>query len=157
MKKKILFIGFGIFLLAFLLYYVSWSFSPGSYGKAEAYELPISEKTLIEIITTVKTENNLKTNSLNDHKNGHWYSIYFEYKDKKQLIHALTRPKNETNTTLYFSGYKSKEDLGNWIDANEYFWWWKNSKVKKEFESRILDKIKDKIKKQKPNTVANNN
>ena len=153
MKKKILFIGIGIFVFGFLFYYIGWSFSPGSYGKAETYELNVPEKTLIEIITEVKTENDLKTNSFTDHKNGHWYSIYFEYKDKKQIIHTLTRPKNKTKTTFYFSGYKSKRNVGNWIDANEYFWWWKNSKAKNEFESRILEKIKEKIKKRKPNTV----
>ena len=54
--------------------------------------------------------------------------------------------KNKTTTTFYFANYKNKTDLGNWIDANEYFWWWKNSKAKIEFEERIL-------KKRKPNTV----
>ncbi|MCT8339723.1 hypothetical protein MG296_06635 [Flavobacteriaceae bacterium TK19130] len=152
MKRKYSLIIIGFLAFAFLFYYIGWSFSPGSYGKAETYELNTDEKTLIEIINAVKSENNLKTNSFADHKNGHWYSIYFEYKDKNLIIHALTRPKNKT-TTLLFSSYKNKTDLGNWTDANEYFWWWKNSKAKKEFETRILNKIEGKIKKRKPNNV----
>ena len=155
MKKKYSFIVIGILVFGILFYYIGWSFSPGSYGKAETYELNTSEKTLIEIINEVKSENNLNTNSFADHKKGHWYSIYFEYNDKNQIIHALTRPKNKTTTTFYFSGYKNKTDIGNWIDANEYFWWWKNSKAKKEFETRILNKIEEKIKKRKPNTAYN--
>ena len=122
MKRKYSLIIIGIFAFGILFYYIGWSFSPGNYGKAETYELNISEKTLIEIINEVKSENNLNTNSFSDHKGKHWYSIYFEYKDKKQIIHTLTRPKNKTKTTFYFANYKNKSDLGNWIDANEYFW-----------------------------------
>ena len=155
MKKKYSSIVIGILAFGFLLYYIGWSFSPGSYGKAETYELNTSEKTLIEIINEVKSENDLKTNSFADQKDGHWYSIYFEYKDKNQVIHTLTRPKNKTTTTFYFANYKNKTDIGNWIDANEYFWWWKNSKAKKEFETRVLKKIEEKIQKRKPNTVYN--
>ena len=153
MKRKYSLIIIGFLAFGFLFYYIGWSFSSGSYGKAETYELNTDEKTLIEIINVVKSENNLKTNSFADQKNAHWYSIYFEYKDKNLIIHTLTRPKNKTTTTLYFSSYKNKTDLGNWIDANEYFWWWKNSKAKKEFETRILNKIEEQIKKRKPNTV----
>ncbi len=151
MKRKILFIVIGFLAIGFLFYYLGWSLAPGSYARAETYELNITEKTLIEIINEVKSENNLKTNSFFDHKNGHWNSIYFEYKDKNQIIHTLTRPKNKTKTTFYFSGYKNKTDVGNWIDANEYFWWWKNLNAKNEFERRILNKIEGKIKQRKPN------
>jgi hypothetical protein len=153
LKRRSLLIIIGILGFGILFYYIGWSFSPGSYGKAETYELDISEKALLVIINEVKLENNLNTNSFADHKSKHWYSIYFEYKDKNQIIHALTRPKNKTTTTFYFANYKDKTDLGNWIDANEYFWWWKNSKTKKEFETRILKKIEKKIEKRKPNNV----
>ena len=152
MIRKYSLIVISILVVGLLFYYIGWSFSPGSYGKAETYELNISEETLIEIINEVKSENNLDTNSFADHKNGHWFSIYFEYKDKNQIIHALIRPKNKKSTTFYFSAYKNKTDSGNWIDANEYFWWWKNSQAKKEFESRILNKIEQKTKTQVLNT-----
>ena len=144
MKKKILLVIGGIILIGIFLYYLAWSFSPGSYSRAETYELNISENNLIEIINEVKTENNLKTNSFSDHKNKYWYSIYFEYKDKNQIIHTLTRPKNKTKTTLYFASYKNKKDLGNWISANKYFWWWKNSQAKTEFEKKYWKKLKKK-------------
>ncbi len=153
MKKKYSFIIIGILTFGFLFYYIAWCFSPGSYGRAETYELNTSELTLIEIINEVKSENNLNTNSFADHKHGHWYSIYFEYHDKNQIINTLTRPKNKTTTTFYFSGYKNTTDTGNWIDTNEYFWWWKNSKAKKDFETRILKKIEEKIKQRKTNTT----
>ncbi len=153
MKKKYSFTIIGILTFGFLFYYIGWCFSPGSYGRAETYELNISELTLIEIINEVKSENNLNTNSFADHKHGHWHSIYFECHDKNQIIHTLTKPKNKTTTTFYFSGYKNTTDTGNWVDANEYFWWWKNSKAKKDFETRILKKIEEKIKQRKANTT----
>jgi len=150
MKRKILFIGIGIFAVGFIFYFLTWSFAPRSYARAETYDRNISEKNLIEILNEVKAENNLNTNSFSDHKKGHWNSIYFEYKDKNQIIHILTRPVTKTKTTFYFSGCKNKLDVGNWTDANEYFWWWKNSKAKQEFEKRILEKIKEKIKNESP-------
>ena len=157
MKRKILFIITGILILGILFYYLGWSLAPGSYARVERYELNISEKTLIEIINELKTENNeLDAKSyFGDSKNNYWYSFYFQYQDKNQIIHTWTRPKSKTITTFAFVGYKSKNNLGNWISANKYFWWWKNSKAKKEFETRILKKIKSKIKKRKSNFVDN--
>ena len=155
MKRKTLLIITGIILIGFFFYYLAWSFSPGSYSRAETYEFDIPEKTLVEIINEVKTENKeLDAKSyFGDSKDKHWHSFYFQYQDKKQIIHTWTRPKSKTVTTFAFVGYKSKRDLGNWISANKYFWWWKNSDAKNEFETRILKKIEDKIKKRKPNTI----
>ncbi|MCL5128805.1 hypothetical protein [Algibacter sp. L4_22] len=149
MKKKPLLIISGIILIGFFFYYLGWSLSPGSYSRAETYEFNISEETLIEIINEVKTENkelDAKT-YFEDYKNKHWHFFYFQYLDKNQIIHTWSRPKNKTTTTFAFVAYKSRNDVGNWISANKYFWWWKNSEAKNEFETRILKKIEDKIKK----------
>tara|TARA_R110002033_G_C3820115_1_gene233003 strand:+ start:279 stop:758 length:480 start_codon:yes stop_codon:yes gene_type:complete len=151
LKKKYLLIG--IIVFGFIIYYLGWSFSPGSYARAETYKFNVSEKTLIEIINEVKLENhsiNLNTYGYQDGRESHWHSFYFYYKDKNQIIHTWTRPKSKTETTFAFVGYKNGNDLGNWINANENFWWWKNSKAKTEFETRILNKIKEKINKRKP-------
>jgi len=155
LKQKTLFNISGIILIGFFLYYLAWSFSPGSYSRAETYEFDIPEKTLIEIIYEVKTENKeLDGKSyFGDSKSKHWHSFYFQYPDKKQIIHTWTRPKNKTITTFAFVGYKSKEDVENWILANTHFWWWKNADAKNEFETRILKKIEDKIKKRKTNNM----
>ncbi|HTO14789.1 MAG TPA: hypothetical protein VLZ83_03420 [Edaphocola sp.] len=160
MKKKFLLIGIGIISIGFFFYFLAWSFSPGSYSRAETYEFSIPEKNLIEIINEVKSENkelDLKSYGYEDGKNGHWHSFYFYYKDKNQIIHTWTRPKNKTETTFAFVGYKSGKGLGNWINANGYFWWWKNSKAKTEFKTRILSKIKEKIKKTKAQHEAISN
>ena len=151
MKKKILVIGIGIITIGFFFYYLVWSLAPGSYARAETYKFNIPEETLIEIINEVKAENkelDAKAH-FGDSKDKHWHYFYFQYQDKKQIIHTWTRPKNKTITTFAFVGYKSKKDLGNWVSANKYFWWWKNSRAKTEFEERILKKIKEKIKKRK--------
>ena len=96
MKIKYLLIIIGILAFGILIYYVGWSFSPGSYGKAENYELNTSEKTLIEIINQVKSENNLNTNkhlSLNGFKswvshqtNDFIYSVYNSKSNRKVLV-----------------------------------------------------------------------
>ena len=44
-----------IFLILFL--YLGWSLAPGSYARAEIYELDIPEKTLIKLIEDFKNDN----------------------------------------------------------------------------------------------------
>lgn len=149
--KKYLFLTIFVLAAVFVLYLISWSLSPGSYGRAEVYEFDIPEEQLIQIINEVKSENHYSESGEHgflDHKKGHWYSIYF-YENKK-VTHTWTRPKNNNSTSFAFVGYQN-DKLGNWIDANEYFWWWKNSNAKNEFETTILKKIKEKVKEQKPN------
>jgi hypothetical protein len=129
------------------MYYLAWLFAPGSYARSETYEFQISEEIFIKIIDEVKQEHQeLKVPSYGyeDGRKNNLYSFY--YQDKNQIIHTWARPKSETTTTFAFSAYKSGDDLGNWTNANKYFWWWKNSKAKKEFEVRILHKIEEKIK-----------
>lgn len=158
MKKKILLIGIGIITIVFLVYYIGWSLAPGSYARAETYEFDIPEKNLIEIIKEIKEENkelDAELRGYYEHKNKHWYFIYFYYQDKKQIISTYTRPKSKSVTTFAFVGYKKENDVGNWIAANTYFWWWKNAQVKTEFKTRILEKIENKIKKRRPNTLFN--
>jgi len=158
LKKKILFIGIGIITIGFLFYYLGWSLSPGSYAKAETYEFDIPEKTLIEIIKEIKEENkdlDAELRGYYEHKNKYWYFIYFYYPEKKQIVSTYTSPKSKSVTTFAFVGYKRENDVGNWIAANKYFWWWKNSQAKTEFKTRILKKIENKIEKRKPNTVHN--
>lgn len=110
------------------------------------------KKTLIKIINKVKMENNqlnLNSAGFENSKHKFWTTIYFEYKDKNQIIQTWTRPKSKEKTTFAFVSYKSDKNFGNWINANEYFWWWKNSKAKNEFEKKILSKIKQKIENEK--------
>ena len=149
MKKKLFIITLSIGLIGLFFYYLAWSLSPGSYAKAERYVLPVPEDTLIAIIKEVKTEHSEiapQPVRYPDGKHTHWHSIYFQYEDSKQHIHTWTRSKNKTHTTFAFAGYNNENSVGNWIAANEYFWWWKNAKAKRMFETRILQKIKNKIK-----------
>lgn len=39
------------------IYYFGWSFAPGSYARAEIYEINLPEQELIDIIKEVKVEN----------------------------------------------------------------------------------------------------
>ena len=143
------------FLLLF--YYGAWLFSPGSYAKAEVYRIDVSEEVLIDIIKDFKEENpsfdlkmkdktqNEESFYLNDDKKGFWHSFYFYYPEKNQIIHTWTRKYTNSSTNFAFVGVNNGLVLGNWIDANKYFWWWKNMEVKNEFEEKILKRIKKKV------------
>lgn len=157
-KKRNLVIGIlAVFVILILGYFVIWSSAPGSYARAEIYELDISENELIGLIHEFKKENpTLNLNSkvivsngdevyLNDHKKGFWHSFYFYYPDKNQIIHTWTRPNTQNKTDFAFVAVNDGLTLGNWKSANESFFWWNNIPLKKEFENRILKGIKDKV------------
>lgn len=131
-------------------------FSPGSYAKAEKYEINLPEKELIKIINEVKSENNelklpvemrdvLKEGRMGYGQFDYWYHIYFYYSDKNQIINTWTRPHSKNTTSFAFVSVNDGLILGNWKDVNEHFFWWKNKPMKDEFEERVLSKIKAKI------------
>jgi len=139
------------------IYYLGWSLAPGSYARAEIYEFEVPEETLIQIIDIVKNENlslilNEKVRISENNEfylkegrqdnNDFWYSIYFYYPDKQQIIKTWTRPKTKTTTMFAFVGINQGLTLENWKDVNESIFWWKNRPMKNEFERRILSKIK---------------
>jgi hypothetical protein len=163
-KYKII-IGLGLLILiSFLLYVVAWFMAPGSYARAEIYEMNISEDSLIQIIKDFKIENpdlgvsqspvfpeSLKYD-LHDGRSDStdfWYHIYFYYPDKNQIVYTWVRQDTRTTTHFAFVGLNKGITLGNWKMVNESFWWWKNKPIKNEFENRILNKIEEKIKETK--------
>lgn len=146
-----------------LFVYLGWLMAPGSYARAETYEFNIPENALITIIEEVKKENpdldltkevnvsNCQSFKLKDGRSDesdYWYSIYFYYPDKNEILHTWTRPKTKTSTTFAFVGINSGLTLGNWRTINDSFLWWKNKPDVKEFENRILRKIREKTKPQ---------
>ncbi len=165
-KKRKIGLWFLILIASIIaILYFAWSFAPGSYSRAEIYELEVSEETLLKIIESVKKENpsivlkekvgTSKTNKFylkegRRNEKDFWYSIYFYYPDKNQIVKTWTRPKTKTITNFAFVGINQGLILGNWKDANESFLWWKNKTLKHEFENRILNKIKEKINKEIP-------
>jgi hypothetical protein len=155
MNKK----GFGCFgaivIFLILAYVGAWFIAPGSYPKAETYIFNVPEDTLLTIIEQIKKENPelVFAQKPNQHfyleegrrdTNDYWYSIYFYYPDKNEILHTWTRPKTKTSTTFAFVGIKSGLTLGNWREVNGSFWWWENKPDKEEFEKRILKKIQEK-------------
>ena len=126
----------------------AWFIAPGAYPRAEKYELDVPEEALINIINKVKEENpqlalpdKLELKDGRRDSTDYYYSIYFYYKDKNQILHTWTRPVNDSTTTFAFVGINEGLKLGNWKTVNRSFWWWKNKPEVEEFEDRILKKI----------------
>jgi hypothetical protein len=155
MKKITIWISIA-FLSMIVIYYFGSSFAPGSYAKAEIYEINLPEQELIEIINDIKAENPeltlplemqdvLKDGRLGKEKFDFWYHIYFYYPDKNQIVNTWTRPHTKTTTSFAFVSINDGLVLGNWKNVNEYFLWWKNRPIKDEFEKRILKLIRARI------------
>lgn len=163
MKKRVLLITIGIIAVAYFLYFIAWIIAPGSYPKAEIYELETTENILISIISDLKSKEptiGLNTDSITNptglidgrsQETGHWYHIYFYDSESDEIIHTWIRTKSESTVSFAFVGINKGLNLGNWTDANESFWWWKNKPMKLQFEKRILSKIKTELNKRKLN------
>ena len=140
------------YLLVVLIILIGWVyighlFSPGSYAGAETYELPITESELISIIQKFKRENQVyqvpSYISLPDHRDDHWYVIYFYFPEEKRIIYTWTRPSEGDKTTFalvsvkdgFERHWKKVEDL----DRDD-----RRSLILK-FEGRILDDIRERI------------
>ncbi len=162
-KRKIVFWFFIVIATMIVIYYLSWSFAPGSYAKAEIYVINLPEQELIDIIEEIKVENQeltlprqmqdiLKDGRLGKEKFDFWYQIYFYYPDKNQIVKTWTRPKTKISTSFAFVGVNQGLTLGNWKSVNESIFWWRNRPLKDEFEKRILSKIEIRINNESPTT-----
>ncbi|MBK8712291.1 MAG: hypothetical protein IPL97_10535 [Niastella sp.] len=130
------------------------NFAPGSYPYAEEYEINVNESDLIEAIQNFKKDNPQyivpEQTQLNDGRNNeagqnYWYHIYFYNQDENKIIKCWTRPIDKGKTTFAFIGINQGLELGNWKMINKDFSRSENKEVKKKFEERILNKIKEKL------------
>jgi hypothetical protein len=152
MKKYFLIAVVAVLLITFFIYGAKL-FSPGSYGYAEEYELPVSEPTLISLFKEFKVENPQyqvpKEVELRDERIGFnklIYRINLYYPEENQLIFIWTRPAAKNKTTLAFVAINDGLIIGRWRFINKDFGFFENREQKKKFEERILNKIKEKIK-----------
>lgn len=139
-------------LIVFLSKITACNFAPGSYPYAEEYEINVNESTLIEAIRNFK-KNNPQYNvpeqtQLQGGRHGdkdYWYHIYFYYAEEDQIINTWTRPVNKGKTTFAFVRINQGLTLGKWKDINRDFSGSENKELKKKFEERILNKVKEKL------------
>ena len=148
MKKYVL-VFLAIALAAFLLYYISDTFSPGSYGDAATYELNIGESDLIALIEKFKEDNPQfqvpKRSQLLDHRNNHWYVIYFYYPEEDRIIYTWTRPSGKNKTTFALVSVNDGSMLGKWKDVNKDLSRTESKSQIEKFEELILKKIREEI------------
>jgi len=146
---------------AFGFYKAAEIFSPGRYPYAETYELPYPEEKVKEAIVKFKQKNpeylvpkitiqNQGSLDLADEPTkdpSYWYKFYFYYKSENQILFTWTSSLSKDKTTLAFVSINNGLDIGYWKDINKDFSGADNKEQKKIFEERILNKIKDELKK----------
>jgi len=140
---------------AFLFHKAIYLFSPGSYPFSEDYEFNISENELIKAIDEFRIENPqyyppFDVGSLEGRKDStdYWYHYLFYYNDKNQILHCWVRGGTK-KTTFAFVAINDGLILRRWKMVNDDFGFFENRRVIKTFEDRILNKIKEIIKRQK--------
>lgn len=130
---------------------------PGSYPFAEIYELNAPEKNVIDAIVQFKSDhpeyvvpyvtiNNQSAGNLSESEGrkekSHWYFVYFYYPKENQIVFTWTRPSGKNKTDFAFISLNDGLELGHWKDINDDFGFFENRKMKKTFEERILNQIK---------------
>ena len=130
--------------IAFLIYYISDSFSPGFYGSAEKYELNIKEADLVVVIQKFKSQNPKykvpEQTGLSDHWSNHWFVVYFYYPEQKQIIYTTIRGLSKGKTAFAIV-YVKTSSFGNWKGINKDLSRSENNAQIKLFENLILKEI----------------
>lgn len=140
----------------FLFYKLADTFSPGSYGHAEEYELNYPEDKVIEAIKQLKNSDSgllvplvtIQNNGqyhLDDGKekaSDHIYKFYFYDKEENKILFTWTRPSGRTSTTFALVSINEGLDLGHWKDVNDDYGFSENREIIKDFEETILNRIK---------------
>ena len=119
--------------------------APGSYVYAEMYEFNVPEESLIAAFKNLKItspEYIVPDTVYKDEQSDYWFQFYFYYPEKKQIVHFWTRPRERKLTEVGFVGINDGLQLGNWKTVNEDYSRKENKAVKREFQKRILDKLK---------------
>ena len=119
--------------------------SPGSYSKAEMYEINIAEDSLIKKIEDFKNLNPQykvpETSRFQDKRRSYYYHIYLYYPKEKRIVHTWTRGNKRVSTLAFVATWSINSINENYKEANENFWWWKNRDEKLLFEERIFNKL----------------
>ncbi|PWA06439.1 hypothetical protein [Flavobacterium psychrotolerans] len=135
-------------------------FNGGTDPFAETYELNVSEEEVIKAINALKKQQPdlippayLKDviNIEGGRNDAYKYIVYFYFKKENKVLRTWTRSNKKNGTTLAFVEVNDNLNLKNWEDGmngfgwktiNEDYWFWENRKLKKQFEERIVSKIK---------------
>ena len=161
-KTRSLLFGVGLVLLiVFAVYKVGRIFfSGGTDPFAETYDFNAPEEDVIKAIKTLKQQNpDLAPPAyLKDfirieggRNDAYKYLVYFYYKKENRVLETWTRPNKEYGTMLAFVAVNDNLSLKNWEDGmhdfgwktiNDDYWFWENRKLKKQFEERIVSKIR---------------
>ncbi|MBS7788306.1 hypothetical protein KIH23_13440 [Flavobacterium sp. CYK-55] len=162
MKKRTIIIVVAILFLIFGIYKFSRMLSPGSYPFAEEYELNYSEQQVKAAISKFKKDNsqyqvpkvtieNQGSFDLDDHQTknpSYWFTAYFYFKKEDLIILTNTRPNGNSQTTFAFVSVNKGLNIGNWKNINDDFDYFENKKLKKQFEEKVLEKLKEILEKQ---------
>ncbi len=132
-----------------LMYTFGWYMSPGSYSRAEVYEIRIPEDSLIMKIKNFKNLNPEykvpESAYYQDHRERFYYHIYLYYPIEKKVVHTWTRGDKHESTFAFVATWSINSINRDYKEANGGFWWWKNRRDKRLFEERILNKLGLKI------------
>lgn len=119
--------------------------SPGSYSRAETYELNIPEDSLIKIVENFKNVNPQykvpEPSIFLDHRERYYYHIYLYYPNEKRIVHTWTSGNKRVSTFAFVATWSVNSVDEDYKEVNGKFWWWKNRNDKLLFEERIFNKL----------------
>ena len=141
MKVRTLILRIAVVSILAVVVYVAYKFEPGSYARAEGYELAMDEQEVIRKIQSFKKENpsyNVPHGfGLDDGRRSEddlWYHVFFYYAEEQELVHAWVRRSGKNRTTVALVSVKDKLINKDFSEAD-------NALQNEKFTVRVIDKI----------------
>ena len=116
----------------------------GSYGYAENYSFSSNERDLMAAIENLKSthpEYNIPDSEVIDQRSNFEFHFYIYNNAQNKILHFCTRSIDSNSTELLFIGVNNGLELGNWKEINHQYKGKENSKIKKEFQEKVLDQL----------------
>jgi hypothetical protein len=150
MKSKSIITTIVIIICVLVLVFLGGMLGAGPYGYAQQYEFNVSKDQLIKSIERFKSENiafdppqNSTENDTLDTLTTH-FNVKVYYPDERTIVYFFINDDGDNNGKSFINLVSVDEGLnqGNYKLVNRDFDRSKNLEVKKEFEDRILNKLK---------------
>lgn len=127
----------------------------GSYPFAQTWIIKASEKEIVEAINELNKINpNFQPPNLiklieprdRSTQSDHWLHFNLYYTDSKEIVHAWTRPNQDTTVTTFAFVSLSKTDDPEYLKLiNRDFWYFANKRQIQKFKSTFIDRIQMQI------------
>lgn len=134
-------------IVALLVLWFGFTFSPGSYANTPKYEFNVTEKQLLENINKLKEIDTTLivpkkydlTEGIQDDNDSRYY-FYIYYSQEQEIVYCWVRANTISSSTLAVISIMNRNQYWNILEKNQDQE--ELEKIKSTFEERIVNRLK---------------